>query len=101
MHPNLTRALCHLSIVSGWANTDGSRWQSFSQVTKEEYAKVGSVKLGKQLERQLRSEGRNPVVIPVGGSNSLGTWGYIEAMREISHQAEQSFTDVVMVRFPL
>ncbi|KAK4488991.1 hypothetical protein RD792_004782 [Penstemon davidsonii] len=39
-------------------------------------------------------EGRKPYVIPVGGSNSLGTWGYIEAIREIKEQA--AFDDIVV-----
>ncbi len=38
----------------------------------------GSVALGKQLEAELRAQGLNPLVIPVGGSNSLGTWGYLQ-----------------------
>lgn len=68
-------------------------------VTKEEYAKVGSVELTKILKEKLLSEGRRPYVIPVGGSNSLGTWGYIEAIREIDHQLQHGksgFDDIVV-----
>ncbi|XP_027124460.1 D-cysteine desulfhydrase 1, mitochondrial [Coffea arabica] len=68
-------------------------------VTKEEYAKVGSVELTKILKEKLLREGRRPYVIPVGGSNSLGTWGYIEAIREIEHQLQHSksgFDDIVV-----
>ncbi|CAN6482888.1 unnamed protein product [Victoria cruziana] len=43
-------------------------------VSKEEYAKIGSATLGSLLRNKLLSEGRKPYVIPVGGSNSLGTW---------------------------
>ncbi|KAF3612549.1 Bifunctional D-cysteine desulfhydrase/1-aminocyclopropane-1-carboxylate deaminase, mitochondrial [Capsicum annuum] len=43
-------------------------------VSKEEYAKVGSEALAKILKEKLLNEGRKPYVIPVGGSNSLGTW---------------------------
>ncbi|KAK4351159.1 hypothetical protein RND71_030472 [Anisodus tanguticus] len=42
-------------------------------VSKEEYAKVGSEALTKLLKEKLLNEGRKPYVIPVGGSNSLGT----------------------------
>ena len=67
-------------------------------MTKEEYTRVGSVKLGQQLERQLQAEGRDPVVIPVGGSNSLGTWGYLEATAEVEQQiGSGGFTDIAMV----
>lgn len=72
-------------------------------VSKEEYARVGSVALGKLLEDRLLKEGRKPYVIPVGGSNSLGTWGYIEATREIEQQVEEKkvpgitfFDDIVV-----
>ncbi|MBA0817631.1 hypothetical protein Gohar_021588, partial [Gossypium harknessii] len=44
-------------------------------ISKEEYAKIGSVALTNVLKEQLLKEGRRPYVIPVGGSNSLGTCG--------------------------
>lgn len=72
-------------------------------VSKEEYAQIGSVALGKFLEERLLKEGKKPYVIPVGGSNSLGTWGYIEAVREIEQQLQEkkvpgitSFDDIVV-----
>ena len=69
------------------------------QVTKEEYQSVGSMALGERLAERLRAAGKRPYLIPVGGSNGLGTWGYVEAMREISEQAgEQPFTDIALVR---
>ncbi len=37
---------------------------------------------------RLRRAGRKPYVIPVGGSNELGTWGYIDAAREAKEQCE-------------
>ncbi|PKU72589.1 putative D-cysteine desulfhydrase 1, mitochondrial isoform X2 [Dendrobium catenatum] len=60
-------------------------------VSKEEYANIGSVALADLLKERLISEGRKPYVIPVGGSNSLGSWGYIEAIREIEQQTKCSF----------
>ncbi|KAJ8646899.1 hypothetical protein MRB53_008647 [Persea americana] len=70
-------------------------------VSKEEYSKIGSVALGNLLKERLLKEGRRPYVIPVGGSNSLGTWGYIEAIREIELQVqggfgESRFDDIVV-----
>ncbi|CAN6482887.1 unnamed protein product [Victoria cruziana] len=70
-------------------------------VSKEEYAKIGSATLGSLLRNKLLSEGRKPYVIPVGGSNSLGTWGYIEAIREIEQQIQlecqgTGFTDIIV-----
>jgi D-cysteine desulfhydrase family pyridoxal phosphate-dependent enzyme len=67
------------------------------QVTKEEYQRVGSVKLCQQLEAQLRAQGRNPYVIAVGGSTPLGTWGYVEAAKELLDQVEgQGFSRVAV-----
>lgn len=60
-------------------------------VSKEEYAKIGSMNLAELLKKRLISEGKKPYVIPVGGSNSLGTWGYIEAIREIEQQVQSGY----------
>uniref|UniRef100_A0A5B7BUI6 D-cysteine desulfhydrase n=1 Tax=Davidia involucrata TaxID=16924 RepID=A0A5B7BUI6_DAVIN len=70
-------------------------------VSKEEYAKLGSLTLSNILKEKLLNEGRRPYVIPVGGSNSLGTWGYIEAIREIEQQLQMEtgkvgFDDIVV-----
>ncbi len=37
---------------------------------------------------RLRKQGRKPYVIPVGGSNELGVWGYIDAAREAKEQCD-------------
>ncbi|PKI53444.1 hypothetical protein CRG98_026134 [Punica granatum] len=73
-------------------------------ISKEEYAKIGSVTLTEILKEKLIKEGRKPYVIPVGGSNSLGTWGYIEAIREIERQQHSGsvkvkFDDIVVHAF--
>ena len=60
----------------------------------------GSTALGNQVMDQLSSQGKRPTLIPVGGSNALGTWGYLEFMRELTEQtADRRFTDIIMVRF--
>jgi D-cysteine desulfhydrase family pyridoxal phosphate-dependent enzyme len=70
------------------------------QVTKEEYTRIGSEELCRQLQQKLQRErGFNPYVIPVGGSNALGTWGYLNFVEEVCEQQEQTslcFTDIVM-----
>lgn len=53
-----------------------------TQVTKEEYATLGSAKLGAHLVEQLRAAGANPYLVPVGGSSALGTWGYLQVCSE-------------------
>ncbi|KAL1200733.1 Bifunctional D-cysteine desulfhydrase/1-aminocyclopropane-1-carboxylate deaminase [Cardamine amara subsp. amara] len=70
-------------------------------ISKEEYSSIGSVALTNALKEKLEKEGKKPYVIPVGGSNSLGTWGYIEAAREIEEQLKSrndglKFDDIVV-----
>ena len=33
-----------------------------------------------------RTKGHKPYIMPVGGSNSTGLWGYIEAFKEMMEQ---------------
>lgn len=42
-----------------------------------------------ELGGELRRQGREPYVIPIGGSNSLGCLGYARAMFELKEQASQ------------
>ena len=39
-----------------------------------------------ELDAQLRAQGRQPYVIPVGGSNGVGATGYVVAMLELMEQ---------------
>ena len=62
------------------------------------YAQLGQSKLLSILEAQLREEGRRPYVIPVGGSNPLGAFGYLDAFAEIERQVQElrrSFDHIV------
>ncbi|KAF5194081.1 D-cysteine desulfhydrase [Thalictrum thalictroides] len=63
-------------------------------------ADFSSMALTNLLKERLISQGRKPYVIPVGGSNSLGTWGYIEGIKEIEEQlrigANIAFDDIVV-----
>lgn len=44
-----------------------------------------------------RSGGSNPYVIPVGGSNYIGSWGYIETFHELMDEgALENFDDIVV-----
>ena len=37
-----------------------------------------------------RSNGQKPYIMPVGGSNKTGMWGYIEAFRELLDQVKHN-----------
>ena len=65
-------------------------------VSKEEYGAAGNnglpllVELGERLKNKKEGGSRlikNPYLIPLGGSNALGAWGYLDASREILEQA--------------
>jgi len=43
---------------------------------------------------ELEREGRKAYVIPEGGSNGLGSWGYIEAVRELGDQLAAQRTQI-------
>ncbi|KAL1568347.1 Deoxycytidine monophosphate (dCMP) deaminase [Salvia divinorum] len=71
-------------------------------VSEEDYYRLGRDELINILKNKLLGEGRKPYVIPMGGSTSLATWGYIEAVREIQQQLKQgnvvgaTFDDIVV-----
>lgn len=61
--------------------------------TPGEYGRLGSNTLVGSVCDHLESNGFNPNAIPVGGSNALGTWGYISAVEELMHQLETIQSD--------
>ncbi|EFJ27771.1 hypothetical protein SELMODRAFT_412021 [Selaginella moellendorffii] len=61
---------------------------SGNKVRKLEFLLAEAKAVGDMLVEKLRAQGRTPYLIPVGGSNSLGAWGYICAAREIEQQVE-------------
>ncbi len=71
------------------------------QVTKEEYGKVGGTRLVHHLRDLLQSQGKRPYVVPLGGSNALGSWGYLQAAQEMLERfGKGAITDIVMVGLP-
>lgn len=50
----------------------------------------------REMER-LRSEGKTPYAIPVGGSTALGELGYVNASREFAEQAKGQNIDTAVV----
>jgi D-cysteine desulfhydrase family pyridoxal phosphate-dependent enzyme len=61
--------------------------------TPREYTKFGSTKLIDSvcnIIRQKKKKPNNPYPITVGGSNAVGTWGYIDAVDELIQQIEAS-----------
>jgi len=61
------------------------------RVTRDEYAQRGAV-MESEAQRIARAGGK-PYVIPEGGSNGLGSLGYVEAMREVRGQLDLGLAD--------
>jgi D-cysteine desulfhydrase len=55
-------------------------------VTQEEYHEIDSIMMKKSQE--LANRGKQFYVIPEGGSNEIGAWGYIQCFYEIIEQIE-------------
>ncbi|MEW6235208.1 MAG: D-cysteine desulfhydrase family protein [Candidatus Omnitrophota bacterium] len=66
-------------------------------ISKEEYSnRIDNIL--QQAADQWKAEGRNPYVIPTGGSNSVGLMGYVQAAAEIDEQcAEQQWNPDFLV----
>jgi D-cysteine desulfhydrase len=56
-------------------------------LTSEEYQQIDAVAL--HFAERLRRQGRKPYLIPEGGSNPLGSWGYIRMVKELVGQMKQ------------
>ena len=55
-------------------------------VTSSVYAQCGADNLVQQMVAQLKEDGRKPYAVPLGGSNALGCFGYLDAVNEIVNQ---------------
>lgn len=53
-------------------------------VSRAEYAE--RTKLFERLAGEIRARGHRPYVIPEGGSNALGAWGYVRCVEELSRE---------------
>lgn len=56
----------------------------FEYITPEEYMQVDDVMLG--IAERLKEKGHKPYLIPEGGSNEVGSLGYLKATEELAYQ---------------
>lgn len=63
--------------------------------TPGEYGRLGSQTLVERVCQHIQRTGHRPYAIPVGGSNALGTWGYMEAVEELMAQLSHDNSTVV------
>lgn len=52
-----------------------------------------------ELAKELQKAGRNPGIIPYGGSNAIGALGFVAAMIELKEQLIQSETHITHIVF--
>lgn len=52
-----------------------------------------------RLAKALKDEGKNPYIIPYGGSNSIGALGYVRAINELKDQMDHSGLDFDYIYF--
>ncbi|DAZ99207.1 TPA: hypothetical protein N0F65_008240 [Lagenidium giganteum] len=69
------------------------------QMSRKEYGTFGSEAMIEKTCEKLRAEGRRPYAIPVGGSNGLGTWGYVQAIEETHTQLKELELEITDLAF--
>ena len=57
-------------------------------VGEDEYSATGGWGLVCALRERLTQQGRRPYSFPSGGSNEVGTWGYVESIAELKAQLD-------------
>jgi D-cysteine desulfhydrase len=68
---------------------------TIKNVTNEEYQSIDE-----RMEQYAKELGKNAYIIPEGGSNELGAWGYIECFFEILDQIKQINLDIDTIVIP-
>jgi D-cysteine desulfhydrase len=53
-------------------------------VSRDEYKRRADV--FQEVAKELRTRGQKPYLIPEGGSNALGAWGYVKCVEELSKE---------------
>jgi D-cysteine desulfhydrase len=64
---------------------------------------AGAERKGESLTRiaeRLEREGRNPCIIPYGGSNAIGARGFVDAAEELSAQVQERKIELNRIIFP-
>lgn len=82
---------CHLAL-GGEPQTDFTGNLLLDDLLNAKIHWEGSLRKGEGmyvLMDQLSAEGKKPYLIPYGGSNSTGSLGYLEAVRELMVQMEE------------
>ncbi len=62
-------------------------------VTVREYEN-DNIGIMKKLANRYKAKGKKPYIIPEGGTDPLGLWGYVKALGEIKKQSDKARIDI-------
>lgn len=81
---------CHLLLRGNIKDVEGNVFLDYILGANIHYVDRDSIDIDlEKLMNSLRNDGKNPYFIPIGASNSIGSFGYINAYEEILTQEEQ------------
>lgn len=92
---------CHL-LLGGFKPENFNGNLLLSELLGAKIHFVGNNRKGEdliRLEDELKSEGKRPYVIPYGGSNLIGSLGYVNAIKELNEQLTAQNIDIDAVFF--
>ena len=78
------RARLERALEDGDLGSDRLAGAEIVWIDHDDWARQGEI-YAREAKR-LRSAGKTPYIIPEGGSNALGAWGYIDCARELAEQ---------------
>ncbi len=93
---------CHLLLRGNIKDVEGNVFLDYILGANIHYVERDLIDM--ELEKpinSLRNVGKNPYIIPIGASNSVGSYGYINAYEEILTQEEQLGLEFDLVSVPV
>lgn len=83
---------CHLVLTgSKDSEVDGNLWLDYMLGSTIHFIDTNQLvdKKMSEIYSELKSYGKNPLIVPIGASNSIGSLGYINAFSEIIKQEQE------------
>lgn len=93
---------CHLLLRGNIKDVEGNVFLDYILGANIHYVERDLIDMElEKLINSLRNVGKNPYIIPIGASNSVGSYGYINAYEEILTQEEQLGLEFDLVSVPV
>lgn len=93
---------CHLILSGNIEEVEGNLFLDYMLGANVHLIHSGDreEEMGKLYE-SMKKKGKKPYLIPVGASNSIGTYGYINAFEEILKQEKDMSVDFDLITIPI